>query len=96
MINSECFYFDKSDINQPRKGLRKFWDLFFLSSFSMPVIMRISQYFYRKGWAGRILGSFFRRLNEILNNFEHGSNPNIEKGVIFHHNSNAIPHELLV
>ena len=63
---TECFYFDKSDINQPRKGLRKFWDLFFLSSFSMPVIMRISQYFYRKGWAGRILGSFFRRLNEIL------------------------------
>lgn len=93
---TECFYFDQSDINKPRNGLKKFWDLFFLSSFSMPVLMRISQYCYRRGWFGRLLGSIFRRFNEILNNFEHGSSPNIEKGVMFHHNSVCITSDTII
>ena len=93
---NECFYFDESDINRPRRGLKKLWDLFFLSSFSMPVLMRISQYYYNKGWLGRLIGSVFRRLNEILNNFEHGSNPNIEKGIVFHHNAVCITSDTVI
>jgi serine acetyltransferase len=49
----------------------------------MHTLMRISQYCYVKSNNRGILRSlsgFLRRLNQILNQFDHGTNPNIEAG----------------
>ena len=93
----ECFYFDENEVNPTPKGwLRKFLALTVFSSarYSMPVYMRLSQYYYLKSnnYNSRLLkkiysmlSSYIRRKNIIKNNFEHGANPKISAGVVFHH-----------
>jgi serine acetyltransferase len=93
----ECFYFDEHELNPIPKGwIRKLLALtIFLSSrYSMPVYMRISQYYYIKSCNtnSRLIKTIYLRLshyirqkNVIKNNFEHGANPKIAPGVVFHH-----------
>ena len=75
----DCFYMDEDDINPIPKGfLRKFYALSISSRYSMPVFMRLSQYFYDKreksNKIGRIvytlISNHYSRKNQTLNNFE--------------------------
>ena len=90
----ECFSFDESALNPTPKGAwRKLLTLSLDSRYSMTTLMRLSQYFYvratsRRGLSKRVysvLASYLRRKNAIVNHFEHGANPAIARGVVFHH-----------
>lgn len=93
----ECFTFDENELNPvPKRLVLKLLRLVLLSSsrYSMPVYMRLTQYFFIKaqesGTAIKkscylLIASFLSRRNEILNQFEHPANPNIAPGVVFHH-----------
>jgi len=93
----ECFYFDHHELNPRPEGL---FDIFLrltfnnTSRYTMPLYMRLAQINRVKYDASRIplmklvykiLFYYFCRKNQIRNNFEHGSNPNIGPGVVFHH-----------
>lgn len=93
----ECFYFDEHEINPTPKGwIEKILRLtiFSNSRYSMPVYMRLSQYYFIRSYSTKnrilrivysLLSSYIRRKNVIKNNFEHGANPKISPGVVFHH-----------
>lgn len=83
----DCFTFDAHPNNPiPRGKFRKIFAIFFSARYSMPVVMRISQYFYNKSnKTGYILSAVFRRFNQVMNNFDHGANPRVEAGCCFHH-----------
>ena len=76
----DCFYMDKADINPIPKGiLRKIYALYTSSRYSMPVFMRLAQYFYLKRETSNnkisrtfytILSNYYKRKNQTLNNFE--------------------------
>jgi serine acetyltransferase len=82
----ECFYFDESDINPTPPGfIKKICYVFLVKRYSMHALMRISQYLYVKSSSRGVLMSlsgFLRRLNQILNQFTHGADPEIEAGFI--------------
>ena len=93
----ECFYFDDHELNPKPNGI--FEILLRLtvnntSRYTMPLYMRIAQinrikYDKTKNRFLKLtylfLFKYFCRKNQIKNNFEHGSNPLIEGGVVFHH-----------
>ena len=90
----ECFTFDESELNPTPKGfLRKLIGLYLNTRWSMTVLMRLSQWYYRKSQnAGtfskkfyRLLSRYLSKRNMILNNLEHGADPKIAAGIIFHH-----------
>lgn len=91
----ECFTLDEADINPIPKGITgKIIALFLSARYSMPVLMRLSQYYYLKSInvsnkirkkAYNMLAYFLRRVNQVNNHFEHGVNPQIAAGVVFHH-----------
>lgn len=90
----ECFSFDESALNPtPRGMVRKAYTVLIQSRYSMTVLMRLTQhYFIKSRTAHKItafiyiqIASVFSRLNQILHGFEHGINPKIEPGVVFHH-----------
>jgi len=95
---TDCFTFDICELNPELRGiLRKLWAIKMSSRYSMPVFMRLCQYFYSKG--GRfnlLLSSVFARMNQVNNNFEHGVNPKIVAGVIFHHPSVCITSSTII
>ena len=65
--------------------------------YSMPVFMRLCQYFNHNG--GRfnlLLSSIFARMNQVNNNFEHGVNPKVAVGVVFHHTGVCITSGTLI
>lgn len=76
----DCFIMDEHELNPTPKNLfSKIYVLMISSRYSMPVYMRLSQYFYkrrenstffisRKFFA--LLQSYFTRKNQINNNFE--------------------------
>ena len=95
----ECFYFDESDLNPTPNGLtRKIIEIYLGGRYSMTALMRLSQYSYikantAKGLKKRLytyMQRLFMRQNLMLHNFEYGANPQIEKGVIFHHSDVCI------
>ena len=90
----DCFYMDEDKVNPIPKGiLRKLYSLSTTSRYSMPVFMRLAQYFYFKRENTNkvcrifyiLLSNYFQRKNQINNNFEVGFACNIGKGVVFHH-----------
>lgn len=90
----ECFVFDASELNPlPRGWGRTLMMLIFSARYSMPVLLRLTQYFYRRGirvggWRDKFWGFLSlisRRLNEVVNHFEHESDPCVAAGVVFHH-----------
>lgn len=85
----ECFYFDVTEINPlPSSMLKMFLAIILSANYSTPVLMRISQFFYRRNC--KFLSAVIRRLNQILNSFTHGADPLIHRGVSFHHINIAI------
>jgi serine O-acetyltransferase len=93
----ECFTFDEHDLNPiPKGSIRKLQQILFRHRYSMPVVMRLSQYFYRKGKIGKFFSAFLRRFNQAVNNFEHGVNPLIHRGVVFHHTGVCITSDTII
>ena len=86
---SRCFTMDDNELNPTPKGLRKIIGLFLYTRYSMSVWMRLAQYFFNKSRNGAhrhvILEKLCRRVNVILNNFDHAGDLKIAPGVIFHH-----------
>ena len=85
-----CFSFDEHPLNPVPKGIfRKAIALWLYPRYSMSVYMRLAQYFYCKRTKGGslfvFLAHYFRRKNEVNNNFEVNLSDNIGPGVIFHH-----------
>ena len=85
-----CFSFDEHPLNPVPKGIfRKAIALWLYKRYSMSVYMRLAQYFYcNKAKGGRLfvlLAYYFRRKNEVKNNFEVNLSDAIGPGVIFHH-----------
>ena len=93
----ECFYFDQHELNPSPQGL---FDIFLrltfnrTSRYTMPLYMRLAQINRVKyddstiapiKLIYKVLFKYFCRKNQIKNNFEHGSNPNIGPGIVFHH-----------
>jgi len=75
----DCFHMDKDDINPiPRGILRKLYALSTSSRYSIPVFMRLSQFFYSKRESSNKIGKIFytilsnhyKRKNQSLNNAE--------------------------
>jgi len=86
----ECFSLDANPLNPTPKGIiKKILALWLYPRYSMSVYMRLAQYFhYRdagKGGIFLLLALFFRRRNEVKNNFEVNFGDAIGPGVIFHH-----------
>jgi len=82
----------------PKGKIRKLRALVLSSRYSMPVLMRLSQLFfirYSKSTAIKrciyaLLHSLVFRINQVCNHFEHGGNPHIAPGVVFHHSGVCI------
>lgn len=102
----ECFYIDEHELNPVPNGIiRKIIALFLSSRYSMPVLMRLTQYYYlksqktpnyiKKKWYG-LLSHISGRMNEVFNNFEHGVNPQIAAGVVFHHTCVCITSDTVI
>lgn len=90
----DCFTFDASPWNPTPRGWPRRGAMIFLSArYSMTVLMRLAQFCHGKsrelgGWAAAVhekLALALRRLNEVLNDFEHGADPRVGRGVVFHH-----------
>ncbi len=92
---SDCFIMDSSELNpEPNGFFKKIFAVFISSRYSMPTLMRLTQYYNSKHEKARNflsrriywrISSFFLRCNQILNNFEHGVAPKIAHGIVFHH-----------
>lgn len=89
-----CFTVDEHVLNKiPRTRIGQLVMLFLRARYSMPVLMRLTQYYYRKSKRGGIFlakiywffSAYFRRMNQVLNLFDHGYEPKIGPGVVFHH-----------
>ncbi|MEA2099524.1 MAG: hypothetical protein U9P72_05265 [Campylobacterota bacterium] len=97
---------DKDDINPiPRGILRKIYALSTSSRYSMPVFMRLAQYFYAKreksNTIGKIfytiLSNYYGRKNQTLNNFEVSkATCYIMGGVVFHHTGVCITSDTIL
>lgn len=91
----ECFYMDEAEINPIPKGIiGKLIALFLSARYSMSALMRLSQYYHLKSInvknpirkkAYNMIAFFLRRVNQVSNHFEHGANPHVAAGVVFHH-----------
>lgn len=102
----ECFYMDEAELNPTPKGIiRKIGALCLSSRYSMPVLMRLSQYYYLKSInaSNRIrkkiynmLAYFLRRINQVCNHFEHGVNPHVAAGIVFRHSGVCISSDTVI
>lgn len=90
---AKIFTLDKHKYNKiPNNFALKFFFIFFNQRYSMPVLLRLTEYFYRLSVSSthlsciyKVLAIFPKRLNEVLNQFEHGYSHHIAPGVLFHH-----------
>lgn len=102
----ECFRLDENELNPIHRGmLRKILAIFLSARYSMPVLMRLSQYYYLRSQKTSIkikiyvywfLSSVLRRANEVYNNFDHGADPCIAAGVVFHHTGVCITGDTVI
>jgi serine O-acetyltransferase len=91
---------DEAEINPIPKGIiGKTIGVLLSARYSMPVLMRLSQYYYLKSTdvsnkirkkIYNMLAFFLRRVNQVSNHFEHGVNPQVAAGVVFHHSGVCI------
>jgi serine acetyltransferase len=91
----ECFFFDIGEVvPDPGSWKRRFTALFMSPQYGMPVLMRLTQYCFLRGMTRR--AELFRTLNQILFNFEHGIDPHVDKGVVFHHTNVCITSQTII
>ena len=88
---NDCFRLDHHKYNPVPKGfLKKLYALWFSQRYSMTVYLRLTEYFYDryekgKGFYFKIIADYFKRKNEVKNQFEHGYKHQIAPGTLFHH-----------
>lgn len=93
----ECFTIDKHKYNLvPKYWVKRFYNLCFFQRYSMPVYLRLTEYFYHQYKLGSnkgnlILSTYFKRKNEVVNQFEHGYEHQILPGTLFHHTGITFP-----
>ena len=98
----ECFSYDEHKYNPvPKSWFKKLYLFFLTQRYSMPVLMRLTELFYKiyrkknnKIW--KFLADFCKRRNEVVNQFEHGYYHFISAGVLFHHTGVTIAHGVSV
>lgn len=94
---SACFYIDKHKYNHVSKSLiKRLYNLYFSQRYSMPVYLRLTEFFFRKYknkriWIYKLLSDYFKRKNEKNNQFEHGYEHDIFPGTLFHHTGVTFP-----
>ena len=98
----DCFTLDNHKYNPvPNSWLMRLYMLYGRQRYSMPVFMRLTEYFYEKykktdnGMYLKVAG-YFRRKNEVLNQFEHGYFHNVAPGVLFHHTGVTINNDITI
>lgn len=101
----ECFCLDEHELNPVPEGIfKKIIALLLDSRYSMSTLMRLCQFFFKKSQKTnhiykkfyRILASIFMRINQSFNNFEHGINPKIAAGVVFHHSGVCVTSDTVI
>ena len=97
MTFKECFTIDNHKYNLVAKTwLKRLYNLYMTQRYSMPVYLRLTEYFYSKyknnnSRLSLIVSQYFKRKNETINQFEHGYEHNIAYGTLFHHNGVTLP-----
>lgn len=98
----DCFTVDAHKYNQvPSSWIKRFLLLYYSQSYSMPVYLRLTEYFFAKykktnNKVYLMFAHFFKRKNETKNQFEHGFNHNIAFGTLFHHTNVTINDEISI
>lgn len=93
----ECFEFDVHKYNKiPKSLFSKIFRILYFQRYSMPVLLRLTEYFHyqHKKKNSKLFYLFSlttKRLNEIVNQFEHGFEHHIQPGVLFHHTGVTFP-----
>ena len=94
----ECFVYDAHRYNPvPNSWFKKLYLFFLTQRYSMPVLMRLTELFYKKyrkrrNMFWKFLADLCKRRNEAVNHFEHGYYHFIAPGVLFHHTGVTIAH----
>ena len=87
----DCFVIDEHKYNRtPKSWAKRFYKILLTQRYSMPVLLRMTEYFYYRNKKSKrnlwiILADITKRLNETLNQFEHGYHHNIAASTLFHH-----------
>ncbi|MGP1359858.1 serine O-acetyltransferase [Campylobacter sp.] len=102
----DCFTMDAHELNRiPKTWFGKIYYLMMYSRYSMPVYMRLAQFFYLKRTSSKnlftrnifaLLHSYFTRKNQINNSFEVSPSCKIERGVVFHHSGVTITSDTVI
>ena len=95
MTFKDCFVIDQHKYNPvPKNWFKRINLLYSRQRYSMPVFLRLTEYFYEKSVNSKTkitrkimlgISNYCRRKNETLNQFEHGYFHNIAPGTLFHH-----------
>lgn len=94
---AECFSVDRHKYNPiPKSWLGKIRRLILTQRYSMPVYLRLTEYFYMRHKKNNdaiylFFAEYFKRKNEILNQFEHMFEHQIAAGTLFHHTGVTMP-----
>ncbi|XKH02622.1 acyltransferase [Marinobacter nauticus] len=87
----DCFVVDCHKYNPVPTGIvRKIYALLFTQRYSMSVYLRLTEYFYsiyleKNRRIYLLIANYFKRKNEVVNQFEHGYLHDIREGTLFHH-----------
>jgi acetyltransferase-like isoleucine patch superfamily enzyme len=102
MTLKECFTVDEHKYNVvSRNWLKRIYNLYMTQRYSMPVYLRLTEYFYKKYVDKKnkfylLLAQYFKRKNEVVNQFEHGFEHNIAYGTLFHHTGVTLPSNTVI
>ena len=88
----QCFNFDDCELNPTPKSWKKIFGVFLYTRYSMSVWLRLAQYFWGKKHLRApsiygLLELISRRMNVVLNNFDHPGDVQAGQKIIFHHPS---------
>lgn len=98
----ECFSWDGHKYNViPKSWIKKIYLLAMTQRYSMPVYLRLTEYFYQKYkknnlFIHKVMASYFKRKNEKINQFEHGYEHKIAPGTLFHHTGVTLPSHTVI
>ncbi len=99
---TDCFIIDQHKHNKiPKWWLKRILRLYYRQRYSMPVLLRLTEYFFQKyKTTGTKIylkfANYFKRKNETLNQFEHGYYHNIHPGTLFHHTGVTLNNEVYI
>jgi serine acetyltransferase len=96
----DCFTIDAHLYNVvPKSTIKKVYLLLFSQRYSMTVLLRLTEASFSVNQNSKVMfliASFFKRLNEVLNQFEHNYEHDIAFGTVFHHTGVTIPSKTVI